>query len=312
MNIDNDYDNDGNNIVPCPICLDVYCPSKEDGKCPEEDEFAKHYLNTPDTEGSVEELMRDLRHLASPYAETLSDMQRTSQFILLVNRLDKAMRTPDTEFDSDKEVVGSDCLCVLGSKKHNPECEYATPDTEMCICGEQECIGGAEVEIAGVCHRPNNPCYIRDTTTPDTEWESVLKEFDDLYPPVTIGYDGNETDFFRREKMREFIIQAISSRDTYWKENFKQMIQKSRQIKISDNKDITDGWDMALLNLQSAFDYTYELTLPTNEQPHYERRNDKSVWVTYENGAQKVEPYMHQDDMYSNMCASPKYCKCTE
>ena len=38
--------------------------------------------------------------------------------------------TPDTEFDSDKEVVGSDCLCVLGSKKHNPECEYATPDTE--------------------------------------------------------------------------------------------------------------------------------------------------------------------------------------
>lgn len=114
-------------------------------------------MNTPDTEGSVEELMRDLRHLASPYAETLSDMQRTSQFILLVNRLDKAMRTPDTssctscngwganggascntctkntpdtEFDSDKEVVGSDCLCVLGSKKHNPECEYATPDTE--------------------------------------------------------------------------------------------------------------------------------------------------------------------------------------
>lgn len=36
---DNDYDSDGNNIVPCPICLDVYCPSKEDGKCPEEDEY---------------------------------------------------------------------------------------------------------------------------------------------------------------------------------------------------------------------------------------------------------------------------------
>ena len=47
MNIDDDYDNDGNNIVPCPICLDVYCPSKEDGKCPQEDEFVKHYLNTP-------------------------------------------------------------------------------------------------------------------------------------------------------------------------------------------------------------------------------------------------------------------------
>lgn len=42
----------------------------------------------------------------------------------------KCGNTPDTEFDSDKEVVGSDCLCVLESKKHNPECEYATPDAE--------------------------------------------------------------------------------------------------------------------------------------------------------------------------------------
>ena len=35
MNRDQDYDEDGNNIVPCPICLDVYCPSKEGGECPE-------------------------------------------------------------------------------------------------------------------------------------------------------------------------------------------------------------------------------------------------------------------------------------
>ncbi len=71
MNTDNDYDNDGNNIVPCPICLDQYCPSKGvscgncgkfiqppvpddwrgnctaggthhfDFKCPEEDEFVR-------------------------------------------------------------------------------------------------------------------------------------------------------------------------------------------------------------------------------------------------------------------------------
>lgn len=69
--------------------------------------------------------------------------------------------------------------------------------------------------------------------TPDTEWESVLKEFDDLYPPVTIGYDGNETDFFRREKMREFIIQVISSRDTYWKERVRKEVEDmSHNIKI--------------------------------------------------------------------------------
>ena len=41
MITDNDYDEDGNNIVPCPICLSEHCPSKEGGKCPEEDEFAK-------------------------------------------------------------------------------------------------------------------------------------------------------------------------------------------------------------------------------------------------------------------------------
>lgn len=40
MNLDNDYDEDGNNIVPCPICGSNFCPSKEDGKCPEEDMFA--------------------------------------------------------------------------------------------------------------------------------------------------------------------------------------------------------------------------------------------------------------------------------
>lgn len=50
MNLDNDYDNDGNNIVPCPICLNVYCPSKEGGKCPDEDEFAKAYPANPQTD----------------------------------------------------------------------------------------------------------------------------------------------------------------------------------------------------------------------------------------------------------------------
>ena len=39
MDTSNDYDSDGNNIVPCPICLDNHCPSKEGGKCPDEDDF---------------------------------------------------------------------------------------------------------------------------------------------------------------------------------------------------------------------------------------------------------------------------------
>jgi hypothetical protein len=54
MNTDNDYDEDGNNIVPCPICLNVYCPSNDydrngnklgDGRCPKEDEFMNDLLS---------------------------------------------------------------------------------------------------------------------------------------------------------------------------------------------------------------------------------------------------------------------------
>ena len=50
---ENDYDEDGNNIVPCPVCLDVYCPGNQfnrngdkvgDGKCPKEDEFARDMI----------------------------------------------------------------------------------------------------------------------------------------------------------------------------------------------------------------------------------------------------------------------------
>lgn len=41
MNLDDDYDSDGNNIVPCPICLNVYCASKDGGECPDEKEFVE-------------------------------------------------------------------------------------------------------------------------------------------------------------------------------------------------------------------------------------------------------------------------------
>lgn len=38
---DLDYDNDGNNMVDCPICLDQYCDSKRNEKCPKEDDYIK-------------------------------------------------------------------------------------------------------------------------------------------------------------------------------------------------------------------------------------------------------------------------------
>ena len=33
-------------------------------------------------------------------------------------------------------------------------------DKPKCVCGYQDILDGAEVEIGGVCHRPKNPCYI--------------------------------------------------------------------------------------------------------------------------------------------------------
>lgn len=47
---ENDYDYDGNNIVPCPICLDKYCPGNQfdtngnkigEGVCPQEEAYVK-------------------------------------------------------------------------------------------------------------------------------------------------------------------------------------------------------------------------------------------------------------------------------
>ena len=38
---DDDFDEEGNNIVQCPLCGDTYCPNKEGGVCPYEEEFIK-------------------------------------------------------------------------------------------------------------------------------------------------------------------------------------------------------------------------------------------------------------------------------
>lgn len=44
-----------------------------------------------------------------------------------------------------------------------------------------------------------------------TTVEREKEEFAKLYPPVTIGYDGNETDYFRREKFLEILEKAMTN-----------------------------------------------------------------------------------------------------
>ena len=55
---------------------------------------------TPDTEW--EGVLKNLRDLASPYAERLSDTERTTQFILNFNKLDRLLSSRDTYW---KEVL---------------------------------------------------------------------------------------------------------------------------------------------------------------------------------------------------------------
>jgi len=69
-------------------------------------------------------------------------------------------------------------------------------DEPRCGCGEQKCIGGAEVEIGGVCHRPNNPCF---QLTP--HWESD-------YAAIWKKWYGSE-DGYNLDDMRQDILELI-------------------------------------------------------------------------------------------------------
>ena len=67
----------------------------------------------------------------------------------------------------EEEWTGISLAYIL-KKTINPHAErkeelqilLSSIDKPKCVCGEQDIIGGAEVEIGGVCHRPKNPCYI--------------------------------------------------------------------------------------------------------------------------------------------------------
>ena len=109
MNPD-DYDDDGNNIVPCPICMSKYCPSKycpskEDGKCPGEDMFA---------------LEGEIRMLLSEYKET-GDNSRIVNVLEAVEHLltEKAKELQKAREDSGKrnavvkEYKDEDVMFVL-------------------------------------------------------------------------------------------------------------------------------------------------------------------------------------------------------
>ena len=100
MNIDNDYDNDGNNIVPCPICMSNYCPSKENAKCPGEDMFA---------------LEGEIRMLLGEYEET-GDNSRIANVLETVERLLSSHTTYWKERVENEQRKYNELLLAVGNK----------------------------------------------------------------------------------------------------------------------------------------------------------------------------------------------------
>lgn len=105
--------------------------------------------------------------------------------------------------------------------------------------------------------------------TPDTEWE---ERFNEVYPSVTVGYDGSEMDARRRAKVWQFIEDeittlnarhhtALTSRDTYWKGRVRKEVEAliSEGISLADDREcsriITESDGSERTNMHYILDY---------------------------------------------------------
>ena len=118
----NDYDEDGNNIVPCPICMSNYNPCKDGGKCPMEDEFVRD-MNLRDKlgeqwqdkflEAGTEKGLGDLSAMISVVSEILT-AQITNTGEELMRRVEGGRRKLPQDA---KEIMGE--LGVAEEKLRN-------------------------------------------------------------------------------------------------------------------------------------------------------------------------------------------------
>jgi hypothetical protein len=112
----NDYDDDGNNIVPCPICNNVHCAGNEDGgKCPEEDMFA---------------LEGEIRMLLDEYKET-GDNSRIANVLEAVEKICHQQLQKARESWLREEIVKLEGMKV--TPVHNSEC-LNNEVPEYCDC----------------------------------------------------------------------------------------------------------------------------------------------------------------------------------
>lgn len=90
---------------------------------------------------SVEDITRDLRHLASPLAETLSESQRITQFCHAVYELEKALTSliTKTREEANNEVVEMVNKFFEGEKR-NIRIQFNLHQTALYIMENEQII----------------------------------------------------------------------------------------------------------------------------------------------------------------------------
>lgn len=113
---------------------------------------------------------------------------------------------------------------------------------EKCVCGEQTTFGGADVEIGGVCHRTENPCFVI-LTPPKNSVEEII---DKLSTKVT-DYGFNDEYGYYND----------------WKDEVKVIIEK--EVKSFLLSEIAQAEERVLREVKSIVDVPEEKTVNVME-----------------------------------------------
>ena len=147
----------------------------------------------------------------------------------------------------DESGLCDDCPCHFSQKK----------ETKKCVCGEELCIGGAEVEIGGVRHCPNNPCYVYPTPVAIEDWIVGFDKVEMLYNNE-VGQNCREFVEDLPEYQYKAIKDFISSYKKIWEKKAfangyangsKAGYERGEQMGYADgtsNPNYDDGYENAL------------------------------------------------------------------
>ncbi len=173
-------------------------------------------------------------------------------------------------------MAGGGVYCI------DSNCPCHSKREEKCVCGEQKILGGAEVEIGGVCHRPHNPCYvIAPSTTEEKPCKNcgslekfhpqmmneytrlVCKDFIPPTPSTPI-----ESEDWEEKLLMAMISQELEDYDerreaTHWKINWARLVSFVGGLLSSSRSKEREAWQIAE---QAIVDATYDTARQSERQ----------------------------------------------